>query len=104
MCHKTPLLFGLIYNCLCAQRIADNILDVLQSQLRGLDKTYERVLKQIHERPEQLQELAQKYLMRVFYAIRPLTTIELQHVIAIEWPESKKIQPIYEIEIIFESC
>lgn len=91
MCHKTPLLFGLIYNCLCAQRIADNILDVLQSQLRGLDKTYDRVLKQIHERPEQLQELAQKYLMWVFYAIRPLTTIELQHVIAIEWPESKKI-------------
>lgn len=56
------------------------------------------MLKQIHERPEQLQELAQKYL------IRPLTATELQHVIAIEWPESRKIQPIYEAESIFESC
>lgn len=39
-----------------------------------------------------------------FYAIRPLTTTELQHVVAIEWPESKKAPPIYEAEVISESC
>lgn len=48
------------------------------------------MLQQIHERPEQLQNLAQKCLIWGFYAIRLLTTTELHRVVAIEWPESKK--------------
>ena len=75
---------------LCAQKSDSDILDVLQNLPRGLGKTYDRVLQQIHERPEQLQNLARKCLMWVLYAIRLLTTIELQRVVAIEWPESKK--------------
>lgn len=78
------------WKALCAQKSDSDILDVLQHLRRGLDKTYDRVLPQIHEWPEHLQNLARKCLMWVFYGIRPLRTTELQHVVAIEWPESKK--------------
>lgn len=75
---------------LCAQKSDSDILGVLQHLSRGLDKTYDRVLQQIHERPEQRQNLARKCLIWGCYAIRLLTTTELHRVVAIEWPESKK--------------
>ena len=50
----------------------------------GLDTMYEQAMKRINDQEEGIRELAQKVLSWVTHAKRPLTTIELQHALAVK--------------------
>jgi Ankyrin repeats (many copies) len=50
----------------------------------GLDTMYEQAMKRINDQEEDLRELAKKVLSWVTHAKRPLTTIELQHALAVK--------------------
>ena len=54
----------------------------------GLDHAYQYALERIHTQGAGSRELAMQVLMWVAFAMRPLTELELQHALAIEFGDS----------------
>jgi ankyrin repeat domain-containing protein 50 len=84
-----------------------DIEEALKTLPKGLDKTYQRIINQIDQQDHHLQVLAQKTLMWVFYAKRPLSIKELVDAIAIDndclTREDLDLR-LYPEDAIFEAC
>ena len=90
---------------LCKQRRDRDIREELSLLPQGLDATYDRILEQIDRQPKALRCLAQKALMWVLYATRPLGHEELIEAVAIE-QTCATVDDLdsYSIEVILDSC
>jgi ankyrin repeat protein len=77
----------------------------LSSLPHDLDKTYVRIIHQINQQPEALQVLAQKCLIWVVHAVRPLQTEELIDAVAVEDSSTMRSDlHRYPKEVILEVC
>ena len=59
------------------------VLQNLPRGVKGLDTMYEQAMKRIDGQEEDFRELAKQVLSWVTHAKRPLTTVELQHALAV---------------------
>lgn len=91
-------------NSLCQQRSDVDILAELHRLPQGLHRTYARVIRQIKNKPETIQDLARKCLTWVFYAQRPHSMMALRLAVSIEYLQRAPISPMYNAETILESC
>ncbi|KAK2795967.1 hypothetical protein FQN50_009649 [Emmonsiellopsis sp. PD_5] len=70
-----------------------------------LDNAYKQAMERINEQKQGFRELAMATLQWITHAMRPLSTIELQHALAVEIGEVELDQEnISEIEDILSAC
>jgi hypothetical protein len=80
-------------------------LEKLPTGLEALDNAYNEAMERIEGQIADLKELAKQVLAWITCAKRPLTTLELQHALAVEIGESKLDEEnISEIEDIVSVC
>ena len=81
------------------------IYDALEKLPREVDDTYEEAMKRIQGQNQDDVELADKVLLWICFARRPLSIVELQHALAVD-KDSKRTEwdALPDEEIIISVC
>src|ERR1700722_12363509 len=80
-------------------------LQGLTRGINGLDATYEEAMARIEGQEREIRELAKQVLSWITCAKRPLTTLELQHALAVEIGQSRFDEDFLpDIEVMVSVC